>query len=185
MPSGTLERPADYRTVKPLCAPRLPEGPARQAGPTQEKSLHRASQTFISGTAWPEADNQNGASRRNQATCQMESRSWGNLTRWAGSMGPPVTGQITSRPGYPVLHPAKQRLSGEMKGTPPERSHAPTAAHGPALSVSNHTAAARCRGNLPVGSLSFGAPASTFHSDTHPLLLLASRIVALRERNAD
>ena len=46
--------------MKPLCAPRLPEGPARQAGPTQERSLRRASQTFISGTARPRANNQAG-----------------------------------------------------------------------------------------------------------------------------
>ena len=115
----------------------------------------------------------------------MESRSWGNLTRRAGSSCPPVIGQIIGRTGSPVLHSAKQRLIGEMKGTPPERSHVLTAVHGRASSITNHTAAARCRGNLPVGSLSFGAPASTFHLDAHPLLLLAPRIVAPREQNGD
>ena len=44
----------------------------------------------------------------------MESRSWGSLTRRAGSMGQPVTRQIVGCPGLPVLHSAEQRLSGEM-----------------------------------------------------------------------
>ena len=117
--------------------------------------------------------------RRNQAACQMESRSWGNLTRHTGSTGPPAIGQIIDRPGHPVLHSAEQRFSGEMKGTPPERSHVPAAVHGLALSVINHAAAAGCRGNLPLGSLSFDAPASTFHSAARALLLLPSRIVVL------
>ena len=46
-----LERPADYGMVRPLCAPRLPEGPARQGGPTEAKSLRRASKTQINGLA--------------------------------------------------------------------------------------------------------------------------------------
>ena len=229
-----LERPADHRTVKPLCPPRLPEGPARQAGPTQEQSLRRASEMLISGLARPRADNQKGdesnscpeghshlgeparqeldlsplpagfirawsppqyhrAGNRKvgslgnlmigslpRSACQMESRSWGNLTRLAGSRSPPLIGQIIGHIGSTVLHSAEQRLIGEMKGTPPERSHVPTATHGLALWIANCAAAAGCRGNLPVGSLSFGAPASTFHSDAQPLLLLALRIVALR-----
>ena len=126
--------------------------------------------------------NRKGAGRRNRAARQMESRSWGNLTRRAGDMRPSGTGQTIGRTGCTVLHSAEQRLIGEMKGTPPERSHVPTATHRLAVWITNCAAAAGCRGNLPVGSLSFGAPASTFHSDAHPLLLLASRIVALCEQ---
>ena len=124
----------------------------------------------------------NGTSRRNQAACQMESRSWGNLTRRAGGRRQPVTRQIIGRTGYTVLHSAEQRLTGEMKGTPPERSHVPTAVHGFASLISSHAAAARCRGNLPVGSLPFDAPASTFHSDASALLLVPPGIVAPRKQ---
>ena len=124
-----------------------------------------------------------GVSRRNQAACQMESRSWGNLTRRAGNRSPALTGQVIGHKSSPVLQSAEQRLSGEIKGTPPERSHVPTAAHGLPISITNQAAAARCRGNLPLGSLSFDAPASTFHFAARALLLLPSRIVALRERN--
>ena len=128
----------------------------------------------------PKADTQTGgrlsrASRRVQAACQMESRSWGNLTRRAGATSPPAIRQIIARPGSPVLPLAKRGLSGEMKGTPPERSHVPTAVHGLASSIANQAAAARCRGNVPVGSLSFGAPASTFHSAARTLLLLSAK----------
>ena len=48
-----LERPASYRMAKPLCAPRFPEGPARQAGPTEEESLRCASGMLISSLARP------------------------------------------------------------------------------------------------------------------------------------
>ena len=120
-----------------------------------------------------------------RAACQMESRSWGNLTRRAGGMSLPGIGQIVGSPGFPVLHSAKQRLSGEMKGTSPERSHVPTAIDDLAVSIVNYVAAAKCRGNLPVRFLSFGAPASTFHFDARALLFLSLRIVAPREQNAD
>ena len=55
----------------------------------------------------------NGASRRNQAPCQMGSRSWGNSTRRAGNVSPVTSGQIIGRSSYPVLHSAEQRFSGE------------------------------------------------------------------------
>ena len=113
----------------------------------------------------------------------MESRSWGNLTRFAGSMSLSATGQITGRTGHPVLYSAEQRPIGEMKGTPPEGSHVPMAVHGITLSISNRAAAARCRGNLPVGSLPFGAPTSTFHPVAHPLLSSPSTIAAQRKQN--
>ena len=71
-----------------------------------------------------------------------------------------------------------------MKGTAPERPHVPTATHALAVSIANCAAAAGCRGNLPVRSLSFGAPASTFHSGACALLLLSAKIVAPREQNA-
>ena len=137
-----------------------------------QESLRRARETQMSGLTRPVTDNPSGDSCRNQAACQMESRSWGNLARLTGSRRPPSIGQIIGRPSHPILHLAEQRLSGEMKGTPPERSHVPTVVHGLAMSISNHTAAASCRGNLPVGSLSFGAPASTFHSAARALLTL-------------
>ena len=104
-----------------------------------------------------------------------------NTSRWQYEST--LAGQVIGRPGSPVLHSAEQRFSGEMNGTLPECPHVPMAIDGLALLISNHAAVAGCRGYLPVRSLSFGAPASTFHSDAHPLLLLPSRIIAPREQN--
>ena len=110
-------------------------GRSRSASGTySKKSLRGVSGRLISGPA-RRGPTANRASRRIQAACQMESRSWGNLTRCAGSMSLPTIGQITGHTGSPVLHSAEERLSGE------------------------------------------GAPASTFHSDAHPLLLSPAKII--------
>ena len=121
---------------------------------------------------------------RNQAACQMESRSWGNLTRRAGNMRPSVIGQSTGDPGQPV-----SALSQTTSLWRNERNPTGT------FPLSNCSTwfsfldrQPSCNGRVPwepsVGSLSFGAPASTFHSDAHPLLLLPSRIVARRTQKS-
>ena len=87
---------------------------SRSEWSTQAGSLRCASETLVNGLARPMADNRTGASRRDQATCQMESRSWGNLTRRAGSIRPSAIGQIVGCTGCLVLHSAEPRFSSEM-----------------------------------------------------------------------
>ena len=150
-----------------------------------KKSLRCPSKTLISGSARPRADNQraqlpqssrlpNGKSKLGQLNTMC--RQHESINNWPDHWPYRLSGSALSRTT------SYRRNERNLHRNVPRFQQL---RHGFASSIANRVAVAHCRGNLPVGALSFGAPASTFHSDACALLLLASRIVALRERSAD